>query len=85
MYLRSNLQGLHLFKTDSIVSVLDRIIMIALCVECFYIGWTQCRYMNYGLRANHWLCLNSLYTFWIVLRELIRSNSPGMAIQLHDA
>ncbi len=31
LYLRSNLLGLHLFKTDSIVSVLDRIIMITFC------------------------------------------------------
>lgn len=32
LYLRSNLAGLHLFKTDSIVSVLDRLILIVLCV-----------------------------------------------------
>ncbi len=31
LYLRSNLAGLHLFKTDSFVSVLDRTIMIAIC------------------------------------------------------
>ena len=31
LYLRSNLAGLHLFKTDSIISVLDRLIMIILC------------------------------------------------------
>ena len=31
LYLRSNLNALHLFKTDSILSVLDRIIMIILC------------------------------------------------------
>ena len=31
MYLRSNLAGLHLFKTDSFISVLDRLIMIILC------------------------------------------------------
>lgn len=30
-YLRSNLGGLHLFKTDAIVSVLDRSILIILC------------------------------------------------------
>jgi O-antigen/teichoic acid export membrane protein len=30
-YLRSNLAGLHLFKTDSVVSVLDRLILIGLC------------------------------------------------------
>ncbi|MBS1635315.1 MAG: oligosaccharide flippase family protein [Bacteroidetes bacterium] len=32
LYLRSNLLGLHLFKTDSLVSVLDRILMIAMCI-----------------------------------------------------
>lgn len=31
-YLRSNLAGLHLFKTDAIVSVLDRSILIVLCI-----------------------------------------------------
>ncbi len=31
LYLRSNLSALHLFKTDSIVSVLDRFIMIIFC------------------------------------------------------
>jgi O-antigen/teichoic acid export membrane protein len=32
LYLRSNLAGLHLFKTDSIVSVLDRLVLIVVCV-----------------------------------------------------
>jgi len=31
LYLRSNISGLHFFKTDSIISVLDRFIMIAIC------------------------------------------------------
>ena len=31
LYFRSNLAGLHLFKTDSIVSVLDRFLMIVIC------------------------------------------------------
>ncbi|MBK9478365.1 MAG: oligosaccharide flippase family protein [Bacteroidetes bacterium] len=31
LYLRSNIAGLHLFKTDSIISVLDRLIMITIC------------------------------------------------------
>ncbi len=31
LYLRSNLSGLHLFKTDSIISVLDRALMICIC------------------------------------------------------
>ena len=31
LYLRSNITGLHLFKTDSIISVLDRFLMIVFC------------------------------------------------------
>jgi O-antigen/teichoic acid export membrane protein len=31
LYLRSNLSGLHLFKTDSFLSVTDRVLMICLC------------------------------------------------------
>ncbi len=31
LYMRSNLGGLHLFKTDSVISVLDRLIMIVVC------------------------------------------------------
>ncbi len=38
-YLRSNLLGLHLFKTDSFISIADRVIMIVLCImlalKCF--------------------------------------------------
>ncbi len=31
LYLRSNISGLHLFRTDSILSVMDRVLMILLC------------------------------------------------------
>lgn len=31
LYLRSNISGLHLFKTEGMLSVMDRVIMIALC------------------------------------------------------
>lgn len=32
LYLRSNLAGLHLFRTDSVVSVMDRLILITVCI-----------------------------------------------------
>lgn len=31
LYLRSNISGLHFFKTDSLISVLDRFLMIIIC------------------------------------------------------
>jgi O-antigen/teichoic acid export membrane protein len=37
-YMRSNLAGLHLFKTDAIVSVMDRTLLIGLCIIMFKTG-----------------------------------------------
>lgn len=41
MYLRSNLAGLHLFSTDSIISVLDRSLMILFCGILLWGGVTD--------------------------------------------
>ena len=61
LYLRSNLAGLHLFKTDSFISVLDRLLMIALCSvllwgnitdKQFQIEWfVYAQTIAYGLTA----------------------------------
>lgn len=40
LYLRSNVSALLLFKTDSILSVLDRILMIAICSALLWGGFT---------------------------------------------
>lgn len=37
-YFRSNLQGLHHFKTDSFMSVLDKLVMIAICAVLLWGG-----------------------------------------------
>jgi len=70
LYLRSNLQGLHLFKTDSVVSVLDRLIMIFLCVGLF-LHWFGLKIdiMNYVYAQTIGYSLTAIITFWIVLRE----------------
>ena len=31
LYLRSNLSGLHMFRTDAVISILDRLLMIVIC------------------------------------------------------
>ncbi len=38
LYLRSNLSALHLFKTDSVVSVLDRLLMIIFCAVLIWLN-----------------------------------------------
>jgi len=40
LYLRSNLLGLHLFKTDSFISILDRFIMITFCAILLWTSLT---------------------------------------------
>lgn len=70
LYLRSNLQGLHLFKTDSVVSILDRLIMIILCVILFLnLFGFQMDIMNYVYAQTIGYSLTAIITFWIVLRE----------------
>lgn len=71
LYLRSNISGLHLFRTDSFVSVLDRSLMIIICslllftnilnVE-FSIAW-----FVYAQTAA--LIITALITFAIVLSK----------------
>ncbi|NLN73997.1 MAG: oligosaccharide flippase family protein [Bacteroidales bacterium] len=41
LYLRSNLSGLHLFKTDSLISVLDRFLMIIFCAIMIWGGFSN--------------------------------------------
>lgn len=41
LYFRSNLAGLHLFKTDSIISVLDRFLMIIICGALLWGNFTE--------------------------------------------
>lgn len=43
LYLRSNLSGLHLFRTDSFISVTDRLIMIVIC------GFLLIMHNSYGV------------------------------------
>lgn len=71
LYLRSNISGLHLFRTDSIVSVLDRSFMIVICSILLFTD---------SLRANfsiEWFVyaqtaaylLTTLITFVLVLKQ----------------
>ena len=41
LYLRSNISGLHFFRTDSLISVLDRSIVIAICGVLLWTGITE--------------------------------------------
>jgi len=70
-YLRSNLAGLHLFKTDSIISVLDRLIMILICGPILWVNWInrQMDIMTFVYAQTIAYGLTALITFLIVLAK----------------
>lgn len=44
LFFRANLGGLHLFKTESFISVFDRIFMILVCGTMLYIPFSQSKF-----------------------------------------
>jgi O-antigen/teichoic acid export membrane protein len=70
-YLRSNLAGLHLFKTDSIISVLDRVILIGLSIILLMRfkepGTFEIRYFVYAQTFAY--LTTALITFYLVFKK----------------
>jgi O-antigen/teichoic acid export membrane protein len=69
LYLRSNISGLHLFRTDSLLSVLDRTLMIIFCSVLLFTHVTgqpfKIEWFVYAQTAAY--LLTSLITFGVVL------------------
>lgn len=69
LYLRSNISGLHLFRTDSLLSVLDRTLMIAICSVLLFTNVTgqafRIEWFVYSQTAAY--LLTSLITFGVVI------------------
>jgi O-antigen/teichoic acid export membrane protein len=71
LYLRSNLLGLHLFKTDSIISVLDRLIMITICAVLLWGHVTDEKMdvMTFVYIQTFAYGLTALIAFFVVVRK----------------
>ncbi len=70
LYLRSNLSGLHLFKTDSLISVLDRTLMIVLVGVLLWgniLSEFKISYYVYAQTLSYLLTFS--VTFFIVVRK----------------
>ncbi len=68
-YLRSNISGLHLFRTDSLLSVLDRSLMIVICSVLLFTNITghafRIEWFVYSQTVAY--LITSLITFAVVL------------------
>ena len=75
-YMRSNLAGLHLFKTDSVVSVLDRLILIGLCIVMLkaniFEGPNGIMYFVYAQTCSY--LTSAITVFIIVVKKTDRFN-----------
>jgi O-antigen/teichoic acid export membrane protein len=74
LYLRSNISGLQMFKTDSLLSVADRVLMIGLCAvllwgpfrDSFKIEWfVYAQTISYIITAVIALTLVALQAGWV--------------------
>ncbi len=80
LYLRSNISALHLFRTDSFLSVLDRTLMIMICSVLLFTNLAgdtfKIEWFVYAQGAAY--LITALITLWIVVlksgRFLIRFN-----------
>lgn len=72
LYLRSNLSGLHYFKTDGLLSVLDKLLMIILCGFLLWGPWRQefnIRWFVYAQLIS--LLLTLIVTFSLVAYHVV--------------
>ena len=83
LYLRSNISGLHYFRTDSLISVLDRTLVIVICGMLLWGNVTQqvfrIEWFVYSQTAAY--AITALVTFGIVLfragRFRLQMDLPG--------
>lgn len=71
LYLRSNIAGLHLFKTDSLLSVLDRGLMILFCGIALWNPNTAPQFTITTFVYIQTLCyvITAIVTFAVVMRK----------------
>lgn len=78
LYLRSNISGLQLFKTDSLISVLDRFLMILFCSVIIWGHWFRQSITIYWFVFAQTLAysVTAIVAFIIVVRkaEFVRIN-----------
>lgn len=76
LYLRSNINGLHLFKTDSFLSVLDRLLLIMICGLLLWGNFTGTRFriewLVYSQTASYFITMMIVLVIVVVKTGMIR-------------
>lgn len=76
LYLRSNINGLHLFKTDSFLSVLDRLLLILICGLLLWGNLTgtefRIEWLVYSQTASYFITMVIVLVIVVVKTGIIR-------------
>ena len=68
LYLRSNVSALHLFKTDALLSVMDRLLMIMLCGILLWGNFTNQPFqIEWFVYAQFWAYLATMLVAFIIV------------------
>lgn len=83
LYLRSNISGLHLFKTEGILSIMDRVIMIILCSTLLWSSYFEGRFeIEWFVYAQSWAYLITLIVAFILVYMQAKFYRPKIDIKL---
>lgn len=82
LYLRSNLAGLHLFRVDSVISVLDRLIMILICA---WLLWFRSSSTPFKIEWFVWAQTAAYLVTALIAFLFVRSRVERVALKWHPA
>ena len=81
LYLRSNFEGLLLFKWDSVISILDRVVMIIICGCMLWLPShpdIRIEYFVYAQTAAY--LFTALVAFVVLVTKIRRSHNPHFSL-----
>lgn len=73
-FARSNFAGLHLFRTDALISVMDRVLLISFCAVLLWSGWTgiELSVQNFILAQTLAYGITAVVSIGLLLKEVGR-------------
>ncbi len=76
LYLRTNISGLGLYSHDSILSALDKLLLIFICLGLFYITGEDFNIFHFAIGQTVSLVLASTWALWLLRKHISFKKNP---------
>lgn len=83
LFLRSNISGLGFYRLDSLLSSLDKLLMIATCGVLIWTDWLPFSLLNFALAQTLALFLTTLVVFILLRQRAVFRVRPSWASNWH--